>query len=75
MALNCFQNSAEPIKVYKVLVGAFVGNAGNAVGKCQCLKLLCRNEVLIIGNYGLPTVQNKRFIEKDPLGHARQRAR
>ena len=28
MALNCFQNSAEPIKVYKILLGAFVGNVG-----------------------------------------------
>jgi hypothetical protein len=25
MALNCFQNSAEPIKVYKVLVGILWG--------------------------------------------------
>lgn len=32
MALNCFQNSAEPIKVFKVLVGAFVGNVGKNVG-------------------------------------------
>lgn len=28
MALNCFLKSAEPIKSYKVLVGAFVGNVG-----------------------------------------------
>ena len=33
MALNCFLNSAEPIKVYKVLVGTFVGNVGKIVGK------------------------------------------
>jgi hypothetical protein len=33
MVLNCFQNSAEPIKVYKVLVGAFVGNVGKNVGR------------------------------------------
>ena len=33
MALNCFLNSAEPIKIYKVLVGAFVGNVGKNVGK------------------------------------------
>ena len=39
MVLNCFLNSAEPIKIYKVLVGAFVGNVGTAVGKCQCHKL------------------------------------
>ena len=74
MALNCFLNSAEPIKIYKVLVGAFVGNVGTAVGKCQCHKLPCRNEVLIISGYGLPTMQYKRFIKKDPLGYARQRA-
>jgi hypothetical protein len=33
MALSSFQNSAEPIKVYKVLVGAFVGNVGKNVGR------------------------------------------
>jgi hypothetical protein len=33
MALNCFLKSAEPIKSYKVLVGAFVGNVGKNVGK------------------------------------------
>jgi hypothetical protein len=33
MALNCVLNSAEPIKIYKVLVGAFVGNVGKNVGK------------------------------------------
>jgi hypothetical protein len=32
MALNCFQNSAEPINDYKVSVGAFVGNVGKDVG-------------------------------------------
>jgi hypothetical protein len=32
MALNCFLKSAEPIKIYKVLVGTFVGNAGKNVG-------------------------------------------
>jgi hypothetical protein len=39
MALNCFLKSAEPIKVYKVLVGAFVGNVGAFVGR-QILKQL-----------------------------------
>jgi hypothetical protein len=33
MALNCFQNSAEPINDYKVSVGAFVGIVGKNVGK------------------------------------------
>jgi hypothetical protein len=32
MALNCFLKSAEPIKIYKVLVGAFVGIVGKNVG-------------------------------------------
>ena len=32
MALNCFQNSEEPINDYKVSVGAFVGNVGKDVG-------------------------------------------
>jgi hypothetical protein len=35
MALNCFQNSAEPINDYKVSVGAFVGNVGKDVGRVQ----------------------------------------
>jgi putative component of membrane protein insertase Oxa1/YidC/SpoIIIJ protein YidD len=34
MALNCFLKSAEPIKIYKVLVGAFAGNVGKYVGTC-----------------------------------------
>lgn len=71
MALNCFQNSAEPIKVYTVLVGALVGNVGMAVGKCQWWKVLSTYEVLTVGSYRLSTMQQQRFLEKDTLGHAR----
>ena len=71
MALNCFQNSAEPIKDYKVLVGAFVGNVGTTVGKCQWWKVLCTNEVLTAGSYRLPTMQYQRFLEENTLGYAR----
>jgi hypothetical protein len=44
VALNCLLNSAEPIKVYKVLVGAFVGivgkNVGNPLGRFSSKNLL-----------------------------------
>jgi hypothetical protein len=33
MAVNGFQNSAEPTMVYKILVGAFVGIVGTRMGK------------------------------------------
>ena len=46
MVLNCFQNSAEPIKVYKVLVGAFVGNVGKNVGSSMG-RFLTSNNFLV----------------------------
>jgi hypothetical protein len=64
MALNCFQNSAEPINVYNHLVGAFVGNAGTCVGNVSGRSYVEVMKFSLLATTHCPSCQTKGSLRK-----------